>query len=145
MTPRPADPEVVLEKLALLHDLLDDLARQGEPRGDELAGDRDRRHVIERILTQLVDIAVGCNGMLLRGQGKRAPTTYRDSFDLLARSGVLPDELAESLARSVGMRNLLTHEYGRIDLDQVAAAVPVARSDYTAYVDHVRAHLRTRT
>ena len=36
------------------------------------------------------------------------------------------------------MRNILTHEYGQIDLGLVASAVPIAREDFGAYVRHVR-------
>jgi uncharacterized protein YutE (UPF0331/DUF86 family) len=141
VTPPALDLDACEQKLALLADLLADLERQGAPGGDELRADRDRRHVVERVLTQLVDVAVGLNGLIARGLGHRRPTGYRDSFELLGQLGVLPAELVERLRPSAGMRNLLTHEYGSIDLDVVAAAVPVARRDYGAYVEHVRERL----
>ena len=34
---------------------------------------------------------------------------------LLGAKGVLPEALATRLRRAVGLRNLLVHEYGRID------------------------------
>ena len=74
MTPPTLDVDACLQKLALLEDLLADLDRQGSPSGDELRADRDRRHVVERILTQLVDISVGLNGLLCRGLGHRRST-----------------------------------------------------------------------
>jgi uncharacterized protein YutE (UPF0331/DUF86 family) len=141
MTPPPLDVDACQQKLVLLADLLADLERHGDPTGDELRADRDRRHVIERILTQLVDIAVGLNGLLARALGHRQPTGYRDSFELLGQIGVLPPDLARRLAPAAGMRNLLTHEYGSIDLDVVAAAVPLARRDFGEYVRTVRALL----
>lgn len=144
MTPPPLDIDACGEKLALLQDLLADLDRHSAPSGDDLRRDRDLRHVIERILTQLVDVAVGLNGMLLSTAAARRPTGYRDSFVLLGTTGLLPPELAQRLAPAAGMRNLLTHEYGSIDLDVVAGAVPIARRDFGAYVEVVADHLRTR-
>jgi len=144
MTPPTLDVDACLQKLALLDDLLADLDRQGSPSGDELRADRDRRHVVERILTQLVDISVGLNGLLCRGLGHRRPTGYRDSFTLLADIGVLPADLVERLGPAAGMRNLLTHEYGSIDLDVVAAALPIARRDFGEYVAAVRSSLSER-
>ncbi len=141
MTPPGLDIAACEAKLVLLADLVVDLDHQGEPTGADLRQDRDRRHVVERVITQLVDIAAGLNATLVRGAGLRAPTGYRDGFELVARAGVLTAELTDRLMPSTGMRKLLTHEYGRIDLDVVAAAVPIARRDYADYIRAVRSHL----
>ena len=142
MTPPRLDIDACQEKLALLADLVADLDRHTDVTGRELRADRDRRHVVERILTQLVDIAGSQNSLLARGLGHRAPTGYRDCFELPQHLGLFPQELVVRLLPSVGMRNLLTHEYGRIDLDLVAAATPAARRDYSDYVEVVRSVLR---
>ncbi len=142
MTPPRLDVDACQEKLALMADLVADLDRQAEVTGAVLRADRDRRHVVERILTQLVDIAGGLNSLLTRGLGHRAPTGYRDGFELLRQLGLLPKELVDRLLPSVGMRNLLTHEYGRIDLDLVAAATSASRRDYADFVEVTRAALR---
>jgi uncharacterized protein YutE (UPF0331/DUF86 family) len=142
MTPPRLDVDACQEKLALMADLVADLDRHAEVTGAVLRADRDRRHVVERILTQLVDIAGGLNSLLARGLGHRAPTGYRDGFELLRQLDLLPQELVDRLLPSVGMRNLLTHEYGRIDLDLVAAATSASRRDYADFVEVTRAALR---
>ena len=48
----------------------------------------------------------------------------------------------DRLVPSVGMGNLLTDEYGRIDLDLVAAATSTARRDYADYLEVIRGVLR---
>lgn len=101
--------------------------------------------MIERVLTQLVDIAVGLDSALARGAGHRRPNSYRETFDVVAEAGVIAGELAVRLRPSAGMRNLLTHEYGRIELDRVAAAVPRARQDDGEYVAQVRDFLQSRS
>lgn len=60
--------------------------------------------------------------------------TYRESFLLAARGGALPDELAERLAPSAGLRNVLVHAYVAVDLRQV---VGLSRTGYRAYVQPV--------
>lgn len=137
MTPPTLDVDACQRKLELLVDLLGDLDRHGDPTGEQLRLDRDLRHIVERVLTQLVDVAVACNGLLARGLGARRPSGYRDSFTLLGEAGILPPAVMDRLAPAAGMRNLLTHEYGSIDVDLVAAAVPRARRDFRAYVDAV--------
>lgn len=55
--------------------------------------------------------------------------------------GVLAAELPHRLAPSAGLRNLLTHGYGPIDHDLVAAAVDRARTDLRADVEAVAQQL----
>jgi Uncharacterized conserved protein len=46
----------------------------------------------------------------------RAPADYRTSFALAQEAGALEPELVTRLQASVGLRNVLTHEYVDIDL-----------------------------
>jgi len=67
----------------------------------------------------------------------RAPKDYRSSFDLAQEAGAIQPELVKRLQPSVGLRNVLTHEYVDIDLEIVADAVGSARRDYGDYVRQV--------
>lgn len=73
-----------------------------------------------------------CHGMLLALQASidiatgiaviktpKRPDTYRETFHLLGRYSIIPDDLARDLAKLAGFRNLLVHEYAGLDLDQV--------------------------
>lgn len=72
------------------------------------------------------------------------PGTYRESFIAAADAGFISAELAERLAPSAGLRNILTHEYVEVDLDLVAVAVQTATVDYRAYVGSVAQALQNR-
>ena len=72
------------------------------------------------------------------------PGTYRESFLAAAAAGFISADLAERLAPSAGLRNILTHEYVEVDLELVAAAVQTAIVDYRAYVGAVAQALQNR-
>ncbi len=137
MTPAPLDAGSVAGKLALLRQLLDDLDAAGEVTRERLERDRLLRYAVERILTQLVDLAVAINGHVAVAQLGQAPPDYRSSFGLAAQAGALGADLAQRLAASVGLRNVLTHEYVTIDLEVVVRSVGLAQQDYRAYVTAV--------
>ena len=63
--------------------------------------------------------------------------------DLGERAGVISESLATALRPSIGLRNVLVHEYLEIDLRQVAAAAAEAARDYAAYVRDVSAWARS--
>jgi uncharacterized protein YutE (UPF0331/DUF86 family) len=133
MTPRRISGAVIQARLRLMQDLLDDLASLGPVDPERLRQDRVVLRALERILTQLVDLAVSVNAHVATGSGVRPPATNRESFDAVAVLNVLPDDLAAALKPSVSMRNLLVHQYTDIDLALVAAAVPLAREQYGEY------------
>jgi uncharacterized protein YutE (UPF0331/DUF86 family) len=47
------------------------------------------------------------------------PASFSEMFYLLEENSYLSEELTEKMVRAVGFRNLLVHEYGKIDLKQV--------------------------
>jgi len=124
-----------------MQDLLDDLRSVRGVTAGELDRDRMTRHAVERILTQLVDLAVSVNGHVAAARLGRGPATYRDSFRLAAEAGLLDAQLADQLAPSSGLRNILTHEYVEVDLQLVAQSLERALVDYPRYVRSVAAFL----
>lgn len=91
------------------------------------------------MLTQLVELAFGINGHVVVARLDRAPDSYRASFDLAAQAGLITAELAATLTPSVGLRNVLVHNYTAVDRRIVSDAVPLAVEHYAAYVRHVAA------
>lgn len=141
MTPSQVDIHVVQVRLRLIRDLLRDLHGVGDLTVERLTDDRLLQHAVQRILTQLVDLAVSVNSHLAAARLGRAPADYRESFALAAESGYLDKAVAERLAPSVGLRNVLVHEYVTVDLRLVVASVPEALEQYDAYVRSVAASL----
>ncbi len=134
------DRDTLVLRLGLMSDLLGDLESIGGVDVALLRSDRITRHAVERILTQLVEFAVSINSHVAAS----VPGTYRESFIAAADAGFISAELAERLAPSAGLRNILTHEYVEVDLDLVAVAVQTATVDYRAYVGSVAQALQNR-
>jgi len=144
MSPRDLDAAVVQRRLALLAELLEDLAGLDSVDRDRLVRDRLLRRALERILTQLVDTAVDINGHVGATVLGQAATDYRSSFELAATAGVLDPTLAAQLRPAVGLRNVLVHEYVDADLDIIAGAVDPALAAFSAYRRAVASWLQAR-
>lgn len=141
MTPRDLDRGVVQARLRLIEELLDDLERAGELTAEMLQRDRMLRHAIERILSQIVELAVSVNGHVSATVLEAAPKDYRSSFRLVADAGLIEHHLADRLQPSAGLRNVLAHEYVDIDLEMVVLATTSAKSEYRAYLRSASAWL----
>ncbi len=144
MSPGEFDPQVVQSRLLLMDGVLDDLASAGTLDGVRLSQERMLRYAVERMLAQLVDLAVSVNSHVSATLLGKSPRDYRTSFGLLAEAGAIDPALAERLKPSVGLRNILAHEYVDVDLGIVAAAAAMALRDFRAYVRSVSAWLSQR-
>ena len=69
-----------------------------------------------------------------------APDTNAAAFDLLARHEVVDRDLARRLAKAVGFRNVLVHQYAAVDDDRVVAALDEL-DDLGGFVQQVSAWL----
>lgn len=137
------DIEIATRRLTMIAELLGELEKMSSTDASVLRRDPMTRYAVERILTLLVDLATGLNSHLLVTRIGAIPETARDSFIRLADAGVLNQELAERLAPSVGMRNLLIHQYADVDLNLVAAAVVKAHRDYSDYLRALAAYINS--
>jgi uncharacterized protein YutE (UPF0331/DUF86 family) len=143
MTPRRIDVDVVRNKLDAIERTCDVLASIGELDADRLAAEPVVAAAVERLLSRLVDLAVEVSSHVASTRLGRSPAEYRESFDLAAEAGLIDAALAARLKPSVGMRNAIVHEYVRLDLDRIAAAVPLAVEIYRGFVTAVAKSLLT--
>lgn len=113
--------------------------------GEDLRDDLRRRLVVERALSALVESAVQVNNHIVAAQDAVAAEDYYGSFLAAAEVGLLPRALAERLAPWAGLRNRVVHEYERVDLEVVAAAVDSAVRGFREYVRTVAGWLDERS
>lgn len=141
MTPRRLDPASVAARLRLMTDALADLRAVGPVGVDRLQEDRVARRAVERCLSHLVDTAAAINAHLAGALLDEAPRDLAESFDRIAEAGVVPADLAGRLRQSAGMRNVIVHAHDELDLDRVAAVIPLALEDFGRYVESVASYL----
>jgi len=131
------DRALVRRKLARILRNLDDLAPIEALSLEAFRSERFRQKGTERLLQEVVEAAVDVNLHLLRVHGRPSPRDYYGSFTLLGDAGLIPNEVAEALAPSTGLRNRLVHEYDDLDDGIVLEAVAEARRLYPRYVSAI--------
>jgi len=137
VTPRRLDVATLGRKLRAMRRLLDELHRLGAIDADRFAREFTTQLIVERIVSQLVDLAAGINTHVVTVEVGESPADVRRSFDAVADLGVIDRDLAERLAPSAGLRNVLVHAYVDLDLARLVAAVPLAAEQYAEYVRQV--------
>ncbi len=113
------DRELVLRKLA---DLERYLAQVSEFRGmtvERYRGDWKVQRIVERTLQMAIEVCVDVANQVIADRGLRVPATYAEAFEVLAEAGLLDPAERDAMVRMAGFRNVVVHEYARIDPDIV--------------------------
>lgn len=108
------DRERLLAKLDELGGYLGEL-RSIAPRSLAEYQRVEKKRACERLLQVAREALIDACAQLVTGLRLGLPGEEDDLFEKLARQGVLSAETAGTLRRMRGMRNLLVHEYGRVD------------------------------
>jgi len=120
------DRDLILRRLAFLETYLEQLAPY---RGMNVAAypqDWKTQRAIERTLHLAIETCMDIAEHIVADHRLRVPETGAESFEILAEAQLLPREPGDALARMVGFRNILVHDYTRLD---PAIVVRVLRQD----------------
>ena len=85
----------------------------------DFLNDLDCQDIVSFNLQLAIQNCIDIAAHIVSEEGIGVPASLSEIFHLLEENDYLSDELTEKMVRAVGFRNLLVHEYGRIDLKQV--------------------------
>ena len=111
------DRSVFHRRLAKLEQLLEDLQPLTEIERSDFLADRAVQAQAERWLHLAAECAIDLANHLIADRGWRMPATNRETFQVLAENGALPEDLARRMEGWAGFRNILVHLYLEIDQD----------------------------
>ena len=103
----------------------------------------EKRRACERLLQVSIEAVIDSCALLVTGLRLGLPADEDDLFEKLAGHGVISRPLANLLRRMKGMRNILVHEYGRVDNALVFQTVEQHLGDFEAFTREILAFLRS--
>jgi uncharacterized protein YutE (UPF0331/DUF86 family) len=135
------DREVVEQKLESLRRCLQRIETKCPADAATLASDIDLQDIVSLNLSRAVQISVDIGAHLIAGMDVPPPDTMGQTFDLLAQGEVLNNELANSLKKAVGFRNIAVHNYESINWDIVHSIVKYHLADFSEFARVVAMNL----
>lgn len=116
------DRERIDRLLDRISEDLGELTKLGEF-GSALINDRIRLAAVKYYFITAIEGCARVAQHIIAAQGWPVAESNADAVRRLGANGVLPPPLAESVAKAVGFRNVLVHEYAEIDNQRVVANV----------------------
>ena len=106
-------------KISLVKKYLKILTRYKKFFREQIEKDVDIRGMVERYLYLGIQTSIDLAEAIISLKNFRKPTTLSENFYILEEEKIISKKLTEEMAKLVGLRNILSHQYGKINYDIV--------------------------
>ncbi len=105
----------IKEKIDEIEQFLEELESSLPEDFEKYKTDYKLRAIGERYFEKIIESAVDLAFLIIKERNLKQPEEDKQAFDILAKEKIISESLADKLKDAKGMRNILAHEYGRID------------------------------
>lgn len=99
--------------------------------------DLDRQESVLFNLQMAIQNCIDIAAHIVSEEGYGIPGSANEMFYLLEENNILERALTEKMVSAVGLRNLIVHEYGKVDLEKVYRVAKENISDLTAFIKSI--------
>jgi len=105
----------------------------------------EKRRACERLLQLSIEAVIDVCHLLVTGLRLGIPAEEDDLFEKLEAAGVISPQTRETLREMKGFRNILVHEYARIDDRMVYEVARSRLGDFETFKEEILRYLKTTT
>jgi uncharacterized protein YutE (UPF0331/DUF86 family) len=127
------DEKLILRKLSDLSDLRDQIDEYRSISSGRYAADWKVQRIVERTLQMMIEICLDIANHIISDRRYRRPVGYSDHFTVLRENGILNARLALRMAKMAKFRNLIVHNYDKINVAVVVGILKRNLSDFDTF------------
>ncbi len=101
----------ILYHIRELQEAMGDWERYQRIPHEQFFHDRDTQNMILHAMLVCIQSAIDIATCVIAEERLKKPSTYRETFEILAENGIIPEPLARDLSDLAGFRNVLVHIY----------------------------------
>jgi uncharacterized protein YutE (UPF0331/DUF86 family) len=136
---------LVARKLAVMNEHLRRLAVRRPATAAALRTDELLQDAIAMSVLVVVQEAMDMALHIASDEGWEVAATYREAFVVLARHGIIRDELATSLGGAAQLRNRIAHGYATIDVERLWSELPAGIAAFEELARDIAAFLQKQS
>lgn len=131
------DIELVQEKLRALEEYIRELETYQCLSREKLESSKKDLWAVEHGLQLAIECILDIGNHIIADERLGNPTSYREIVEILGRSGVISPELTSALRGMAGFRNILIHEYLKVDINQVHRSLQEGPPQFKKFVREI--------
>lgn len=113
------DQDIVLAKAHKVEHHLRRIKKKREMSQDEFLADLDSQESILHNLQMAIQNCIDLAAHIISDEELGIASSTNEMFYILEENGYIDRNLSENMVAAVGFRNIIVHEYGKVDLKQV--------------------------
>lgn len=95
-------------------------------------------------LQRAIQAAIDMANLIISEKSLQLPASYKDSFVILLKEGILKEETAERMQKMVGFRNIAIHDYQKLDLKILKAILSKHLKDLESFCVEIHQILKAK-
>ena len=88
---------------------------------------------LQMAIQNCIDIAAH----IVSDEGYGVPGSSNEMFYMLEENGLLENDLSEKMVKAIGLRNLIVHEYGKLNLNQIHQVAQKDIKDLETFIQSI--------
>lgn len=129
-----ADERIVATKLEQIEQYHGELeAKRRSLAREQFLEDTTEQRAVERMFENVIQACSDLAQHVATREFDFEGTTSKEAVRLLGRKGVIDEETADTLVSAIGFRNVLAHEYGRVDYEEVYETLRTGLAVYDTF------------
>jgi uncharacterized protein YutE (UPF0331/DUF86 family) len=128
------DKTLILTKAGSVRKYISRIREKGNTELTTFLGDIDRQESILFNLQMSIQNCIDIAAHIISDEGFGIPGSTSELFYLLEENHYLEQDMTEKMIKAIGLRNLIVHEYGKIDLKRIFDAVHSDLHDLNDYI-----------
>jgi len=132
---------ILLDLLARLRDYVEKLRPLQAKSEQEITADYMALWAVERGLQMAAQCVLDICSHVVSDVSTEHPGNYRELILAAGRLGLMPEDFARRFSGLAGFRNVLIHEYARVDASEVYRNLRDGLADLDRFAEYVRLFL----
>ena len=133
------DKDLILAKAGSVKSHLNRVLEKRNVDLDNFIKDIDRQESILFNIQTAVQNCIDIAAHIISEESFGVPGSITEMLYILEKNGYLDNDLTQKMVKAVGFRNLIVHEYGKIELEQV---YEIAQEDINDLNEYLKAIIK---
>ncbi|MBI5347054.1 MAG: DUF86 domain-containing protein [Candidatus Aenigmarchaeota archaeon] len=132
----------MLEKLDALRKYIKFLESYKTYSPEEIEDNYTVQSAVERNMHLALECVIDIGEMLISLEKLEKPASNREIILLLGKNKILPPDFARKFAPAMGLRNILVHQYDKIDHERLQRHMKDEIEDFDIFARHIIKYLK---
>ena len=129
----------IKDKIKEVNEFLDQLKDMVPSSFDDYKSDIEKREACERYVEKIIEAVTDLAFLIIKQKKLAIPEDEFDAFGILSDKGVIDSNLANKLKDAKGMRNIIAHQYNKVNDEIVFNSITAElEKDVKSFINKIK-------